>query len=714
VRKLAVLVTTMAIAAVACSGSGEPPPNLALPPDDGRDVELALASGDAALERFDECGDLLDYVHEEALELVGPYGLEGFGGFAVGGPAMALEDSAESGAGGDAAAPAAAPSTTQASRNAAGGEAGGTFSGTNVQVQGVDEPDIVKTDGEIMLASAQGRIHVFDVSGDEPRKVAELDFREKGFDHQLMLDGDRLLVLTRGSVPVAIQDGRVAGDDVVGIGVPAQESTVVTVVDLADPANPQTVSTLTLDGGYLSARLVGGVVRIVTRTTPMALPFVGPMEGTPAAAAKAAEVNRGLVEESKVEDWLPSYELESDGSVSSGQLVACDQVHHPVEFAGPGTLTVVTVDPDDPKPGNAVSVLAGGDTVYASSQALYVATADWSQMRILNEGGGQPPPEEVELSTQIHKFDISDAATTRYIGSGSVEGTLLNQFSMDELDGNLRVATTSFPTWFGGGPEGEGPTSESFVTVLTQREDKLEPIGRVGGLGKGEQIYSVRFIGELGYVVTFRQTDPLYVIDLSDPTAPAVRGELKILGYSAYLHPIGDGLLLGVGQDATEEGRVQGTQLAVFDVSDPANPRRVHQLRLDNANSEAEYDHHAFLYWPATGLTVLPLQTYGRGACPECDVIGPEGFWAGAVAFDVDPDSGIDEVGRISHMRNAEDYMGQIRRSVVVGPTLYTLSEAGLMASDLDTLGERAFVGFPPFEEVPQGGSVPSEPVPEG
>jgi hypothetical protein len=336
-------------------------------------------------------------------------------------------------------------------------------------------------------------------------------------------------------------------------------------------------------------------------------------------------------------------------------------------------------------------VLAGGDTVYASAGALYVATTNWQV------------PQDGSLTTQIHKFDITDPATSRYIGSGAVEGTLLNQFAMDELDGNLRVATTSF------GPE----DSESFVTVLTERDGQLVQIGKVGGLGRTEQIYSVRFIGELGYVVTFRQTDPLYVIDLSDPTAPAVRGELKILGYSAYLHPIGDDLLLGVGQDATDEGRVQGTQLAVFDVSDPANPRRTHQLRIDGANSDAEYDHHAFLYWPETGLTVLPIQIYGPvsieplpapepGPAPDSPDVAvsppPAQPWLGAIAFDVDPGSGITEQGRITHMRSAEDYLGQIRRSVVVDDALFTLSEAGLMASDLDTLDQRAFVPFPAFE----------------
>ena len=145
-------------------------------------------------------------------------------------------------------------------------------------------------------------------------------------------------------------------------------------------------------------------------------------------------------------------------------------------------------------------------------------------------------------------------------------------------------------------------TSESTVYVLRQDGRSLDVVGKVGGLGKGERIYSVRFVGATGYVVTFRQTDPLYTVDLRDPAKPTVTGELKITGYSAYLHPAGDGRLLGIGQEATEQGRIQGTQISLFDVRDPAKPNRLAQYHVQGAHSEAEFDPHAFLYWPQTGL----------------------------------------------------------------------------------------------------------------
>ena len=194
--------------------------------------------------------------------------------------------------------------------------------------------------------------------------------------------------------------------------------------------------------------------------------------------------------------------------------------------------------------------------------------------------------------------------------------------------------------------------------------------GRVGGLGRGERIFAVRFEGDTGYVVTFRQIDPLYTLDLSDPAEPRVVGELELLGYSAYLHPLGDGLLLGVGQDATPEGRRAGAQVSVFDVSDLRRPVRLDHRALGAfSSSQVEFDPHAFLYWPATRLAVLPLTEEAVGLR-----VGRR----------------IEAAGRVDHPG------APITRAVVLGGRLLTLSEAGLMSSDLDTLEQRAWLPLPP------------------
>ena len=224
-----------------------------------------------------------------------------------------------------------------------------------------------------------------------------------------------------------------------------------------------------------------------------------------------------------------------------------------------------------------------------------------------------------------------------------MEGRLLNQFAMSEYEGDLRVATTT-DDW------GEfGDQSESTVFVLRPEGDELRQISSVGGLGKDEQIYAVRFIENLAYVVTFRQTDPLYVIDLADPTNPVEAGELKIPGYSAYLHPVGDGLLLGVGQDATDEGRTTGTQLSLFDVSDPTNPQRISTLPI-GGYSEVEWDHKAFLYWPADGTIVLPVSPGWSDCGPAVDCLakGLVGAGGGAVVAELDGRE-LTARGAISH-----------------------------------------------------------------
>ena len=279
------------------------------------------------------------------------------------------------------------------------------------------------------------------------------------------------------------------------------------------------------------------------------------------------------------------------------------------------------------------AILTDGETVYASPTAMYVATSRWPDPALADDARAP------RGSTLIHKLDTSDPSRTTHRASGAVPGFLLNQFSLSEHEGHLRAASTEEPDWWSP-PGAEAAQSRSAVTVLGERDGRLVAVGRVGGLGRGERIYAVRFIGARGYVVTFRQVDPLYALDLSDPARPALRGELKIPGFSSYLHPVDDATLIGIGQAATEEGRPVGTQVSLFDVSDPAAPRRIARRELDGDWSEAESDHHAVLYWPATGLLALPVTSYDDGG--------------GAVGLNVSRASGITPIARVRHPGSAQ------------------------------------------------------------
>jgi hypothetical protein len=337
-------------------------------------------------------------------------------------------------------------------------------------------------------------------------------------------------------------------------------------------------------------------------------------------------------------------------------------------------LTVLTIDMSKGLPAvDTDALMTSAEIAYASPTSLYVAAQRWEPEP------DSPKDRPPDTRTDVHKFDISDPGRTSYRGSGTIPGYLLNQFSLSEHRGVLRAATTETPLWWEGRPARE---SQSFVTALDERASRLAEVGRVDGLGRGEQIYAVRFIEDVGFVVTFRQTDPLYTIDLSDPERPRVLGELKIRGYSAYLHPLGGDLLLGVGQDATEEGARLGTQLSLFDVSDLRRPTRLAQRSVgSDSSSQVEYDHHAFLWWAPSRLAILPIQDWGTS----------EGF-VGAVGFGVGR-AGIDERGRAAH--ESEGYAAPILRSFVLGGRLFTLSDVGLEANDLTTLAEEGSLKFP-------------------
>jgi hypothetical protein len=593
--------------------------------------------------------------------------------------------------------------------NAAAQESGGatgsetSFSTTNNQEPGIEEPDLVKTDGSTIFAVEQGTLYAVSTAGPSIRLAGSLPLGSTGYGARLLLRGSRLIVISGNSaVPVGV--GVVAPAIPAGVSSVAPSpyfyaaTTTLTEVDVHDPAAMTVARTMTVEGTFVDARQNGPTARLVISSAPRAL-------ASPGARARAS-------------GWVPARRFHSliTGHRYTRPVAACSDVRKPVQFSGLGMLSILTINLDRGLYAtDSTTLAADAQVVYGSQSSLYVATQRWIDPRT--------PATRVPSSpeTVIDQFDASNPERTTLLAAGAVPGYLLNQFSLSEYNGYLRVASTSRPIWWGGA---QAPASESYVTVLADRSGTLEPVGQVSGLGPGQEIYSVRFIGDSGYVVTFRRVDPLYTIDLSSPAAPRVAGQLELSGYSAYLHPVAGGLLLGIGQEVGPGNEPSGTQLELFDVSDPSAPRLLSRAALGSgSSSQVQYDPHAFLFWPPTALAVLPVTIYppapvpvlppaqplpqvAAGGGPGTSTSTPAGEFSGAVGFHVDR-SGIAEVGRISH-DPVNGASPPVDRSLVIGQRLFTVSSEGVMASSLATFAREAFAAFP--SPVPSGGGSSAAP----
>jgi uncharacterized secreted protein with C-terminal beta-propeller domain len=645
------------------------------PPIGARPATMALAA-------YDSCADMLAGLRAHTAAHVGPYGLPGqqqaftYDQALPAGPAM--------------------PSSA-AANSAETGSAPVDHSTTNVQEPGVDEPDIVKTDGNRVVTVTNGVLRVTDTASHTVTGSLDLTMYANWQSAQLLVAGDRALVALDSAngygysssyAPIPTAGGRFgapdAGPSGGPIGVSGSSSSTYLLVDLS--GQPTVLGTFRPTGGYVDARMTGSTVRLVVTSSPnISLPN-DPGPGLTDAQRTAR--NRAAVQKSRLDAWLPSYEVTAGGTTTR-QTVPCERVSHPVDYTGAAMLTIYTIDLakglGDTQP---LSLAADGDTVYATPGSLYVASnPNWMPCY-----GGCPARAAQSQQTEIHRFDITRDGRPTYLGSGSVPGRLLSQYSLSDYDGHLRIATMSDQPMsdqpmsdqpMSGQPMSGQPSGSTAAAVYVLDAATLKVTGQVGGLGKGEQIYAVRFLGPLGYLVTFRQTDPLFVIDLSDPSAPRAVGELTITGYSDYLHPVGDGRLVGVGQEANAQGRVAGMQVSLFDVRNPAAPRRLAHVVRTDAPGEQRLDPHAFLYWPSSGLLVVPIQSWQAAESGKVLVLKVRG-------------DGLDTVGTISNpATRGTGYPGQgIERSFVIADRIWTLSDAGLRVSDQTSLARQAWIPF--------------------
>ncbi|MBI4706037.1 MAG: beta-propeller domain-containing protein, partial [Deltaproteobacteria bacterium] len=601
--------------------------------------------------------------------------------------------------GGSAEASAAAPAASSS------GQAGEPeHSETNVQVEGVDEADIVKTDGNFLYVLHGSLLTILTAWPASDLALASSTPIE-GRPLELFLAGDRVVVYSEvEGKPVyeasGLEPPAQAGSEqgyCYGAPMPAAPAgsgaflyplTKATVLGL-DGTKTTVQAELYFEGSYRSARRVEGKVRtVLTGGQRMGPPlrycsdyaYGGDSDSGEAREAILAlrEENAARIAASTLDDYVPRRFVRHGAKVEAAPL-DCSSFWVPTAGTTEyGMAQVHAFDLGDLGAGVHDTYVVGEvETVYSSLDALYLAARFWASPLWAFYRTGRP---ESTTGTHLHKFDLTaDPARPTYVASGTVYGEVHNQFSLDERDGRLRVATTdqivSESSW----------QRASHVFVLEQRGADLVSAGAVMGLAPGEDIYAVRFVADRGYVVTFRQTDPLFVIDLSNPTQPQLVAELVIPGFSEYMHPLDDGrYLLTVGRDGNGGGLTGSPALQIFDVSDATAPKLVHKHVLPGGYSEAEADHKAFTFW--RDVLAIPLSGYG-------------GSWMSELAlFGIDPAAGINPLGTIDHSPFFADlgsggyvcgeYGVGVRRGVFVEDYVYSISAGGVLVNAMKDLAQ--------------------------
>jgi hypothetical protein len=650
----------------------------------------------AGLVRANSCDDLLGRIHDDVAAKIelqaealkqgpeygrGPTGQGGLsGGFDNGGGAIppGVPSAGTGGAGGTSGTGAAGmgASTGGSAAPVPGDGSGanpdgnvnlgpGEYSDTNTQVEGVDEADIVKTDGS----------HIYMVHGNELFVLDSWPASEASIKSRLPIEGQAIELFVKDGVAVVFSTLYDQGDL---IERPAADSfmgsygyyygaqfTKITLIDAAID-EPSVLRELLIEGSYLSSRRHDNTVRAVLqggfRTPPVfyaQIEYVDPW----GREYSQEEIERQVdswrdrmiagVRSTEIGDWLPSEREIIDGVLTPPERRCTDFYAPPPGLASYGLSNVIAFDMMDPNAAlSGAIVLGSADEVYSNDGVLVLAQRDyrWDQQLVEQE------------RTVLHMFGI-EGAETDYRASGFVPGHIVDQFSMDESEGVLRISTTT-RTFQSVLPDVAVQEDDQWMDVASQRstdnrvialrvnEDEENPensqLVRVGispPLGRdGESIFSTRFVGDRAYVVTFQRTDPLIALDLSEPENIEVLGELHIPGFSDYMHPIDAGHLLTIGQNATDTGQVLGLLLQIFDVSDPTDPQRTHSFSYEQSGwSEANTNHKAFTFFQPSGETAYD----GLLAFPYANYTST--FQSTLEVFEVSLENGFTKRGAIDH-----------------------------------------------------------------
>ncbi|MBI1826729.1 MAG: beta-propeller domain-containing protein [Planctomycetes bacterium] len=624
-------------------------------------------NGTSGLKAFSSAADLRDYFTGQINQRNGSLSAPADG---------SASGSANGGAGGPnpGTPPIADHGSSEGAANLTDG-AGGGYSGTTIQEAGVDESDFVKTDGtNIYVIATKNNSSILRIVQASPLQLLSETALE-GYGSDIYVHNNKVVAITSGggfyfpmggggiammdsttsatgmprddssnsgsggsttsssssgtvvAVPTdgsstppdatnggsadgsALSDSGSGGSDggisttiepIGGIapfpGIYQRPFTVVTVVDVSNPASPAVLSTTHFDGNQAATRMIDGVLHIVLANYQMYFFDVMPMLGQPQLDLSSISSDT----------LLPTYtRINPDGSKSSGNVLTWDQLYRPVEPDGFGVVAVVSVDVDNDAQFSATGIVSEPGLVYSSADALYLTNTQWDF-----QGRSR-------ATTNIYKFVYANRGA-QATATGTINGRVLNQYSMSEKDGNLRVATTTDGTWtcdmFGCSQTELGKNS---VYVVSQSQDALNVIGSLEDIAPGETIQAARFIGDRGFVVTYKQMDPLFTLDVSDPANPRLVGQLVVPGYSTFLVPMDENHLLAIGQYVPAPPAVGnwGVQLSIYDITDFGNPVQTSNVVYGadtGAYSEALWNQKALTYFAERGRVAIPLSIYGQ------------------------------------------------------------------------------------------------------
>ncbi|MEL3971639.1 beta-propeller domain-containing protein [Rossellomorea oryzaecorticis] len=532
-----------------------------------------------------------------------------------------------------------------------GGEGSGSgHSETNNQVQGVDEGDIVKTDGTYMYQVVNQELVISKaVPADSMEITSKLKFEENIQPLHLFLDKDKVVVLGNSWSHEAVEAA------VKTMPRPINGSTVAMIYDVSNKKNPSLIRKVAVEGHYMTSRKIEGTIYFVSNLYPDYW-----------LAGKNPEI-----------DLRPRVMDSLEGE--DARAIPATRIKYFPQSEQPNYTMIAALDIENPKAGfNVQTYLGSGNAIYMSKENLYIAVdkmEDASRWDV--------------SSTEVYKFGVKDSEIA-YKASGKVPGRILNQFSMDEHEGYFRIATTDGEVW-----NDDKPSSNALYIL----DENMKKTGEVTNLAKGERIYSVRFMGDKAYIVTFKQVDPLFVIDTADPEQPKVLGELKIPGFSTYLHPIDENHLIGFGFDTkimddgksfNEEPRIirSGMKISLFDITDFHNPKEADTEIIGGRGTHSYLldDHKALFHEPARNLYGFPISVYHDKEGSEYEQVFD---YQGALLYEITPEKGIELKAKLAgddkgQKEIYETWENNIQRLLYIDDYVYTLSNSKIDSYSLD------------------------------